>query len=259
MKNNTNYPALALAAKAARGADRLLNILTYIVLSLVIVYASYAMWDNYQILNGAKADASLLKYKPELTATGGGMTFGEILGVNRDVRAWLTVEDTGIDYPIVQGEDNSEYLNKDVFGNFALAGSLFLDNRNSGDFSDPYSLIYGHHMDAAAMFGGLDQFRTESFFRSHTKGTLILEHAAYTIDLFACVAGDATDYLIFDPLNSAETLEPLLQTIKEQAVQYREPELPEDARILGLSTCNDASSSARTIVYGVLREYRGSE
>lgn len=248
---------LALAAKAARTADRVLTLLTYFVLSMVIVYASYAMWDNYQILNGARADKSLLKFKPELSASGGGLSFEEILKVNPDVKAWLTLEDTGVDYPIVQGEDNFEYLNKDVFGNFALAGSLFLDNRNSGDFTDSYSLIYGHHMDADSMFGGLDHYLAESFFQSHRQGTLILEHAAYRIDLFAAVSADAYDQLIFDPTGSADNLDPLLEFIRTQAVQYREPVLPADARILGLSTCSDASTNARVIVFGVLNEYKG--
>ena len=248
---------LALAAKAARTADRVLTLLTYFVLSLVIVYASYAMWDNYQILNGARADKSLLKFKPELSASGGGVTFEEILKVNPDVRAWLTLEDTGIDYPVVQGEDNFEYLNKDVFGNFALAGSLFLDNRNSGDFTDSYSLIYGHHMDANAMFGGLDHYCEETFFNAHPKGTLVLEHTAYEIDLFAAISADAFDEIIFDPTGSAENTEPLLDFIRKQALQYRKPELPANARILGLSTCSDASTNARVIVFGVLNEYKG--
>ncbi len=255
MKTYTNTPALALAAKAARGADRILTLITYAVLSLVIVYASYAMWDNYQILNSAKADSSLLKYKPQLTAGGGSMGFAEILGVNRDVRAWLTVEDAGIDYPVVQGVDNAEYLNKDVFGKFSLSGSLFLDSRNSGDFSDTYSLIYGHHMDANAMFGGLDHFLQETFFRSHRTGTLILENETYSVDLFAAVSADAYDSIVFDPTGTTGETGPLMDFIRKQAVQYREPDLPADARILGLSTCSDASTNARVIVFGVLKDY----
>ena len=258
--NQMHQPrGLVLAAKAARTADRVLTLLTYIVLSLVIVYAFYAMWDNYQILNGAKADKSLLKFKPEISASGGGVSFSEILGVNRDVRAWLTLEDTGVDYPIVQGEDNFEYLNKDVFGNFALAGSLFLDSRNSGDFTDRYSLIYGHHMDANAMFGELDHFCEQNFFDTHQKGTLVLEHTAYDIDLFAAISADAFDEIVFDPTDSAGNTEALLEFIRTQAVQYREPELPTDARILGLSTCSDASTNARIIVFGILNDYTGAQ
>ena len=259
MKIFSSTPALSLAAKAAREADRILTLLTYFVLSLVILYASYAMWDNYQILNGARADKSLLKFKPEISASGGGMSFAEILGVNRDVRAWLTLEDTGVDYPIVQGVDNYEYLNKDVYGNFALAGSLFLDSRNSGDFTDSYSLIYGHHMDANAMFGGLDHYCEKSFFDMHQKGTLILEHTAYDIDLFAAISADAFDEIVFDPTGSAGNTEPLLEFIRTQAVQYREPDLPADARILGLSTCSDTSTNARIIVFGVLSDYTGAQ
>ena len=206
----------------------------------------------------AEKNKSLLKFKPELSASGDGLSLSEILGVNQDVRAWLTLDDTGIDYPIVQGQDNSEYLNKDVFGNFSLSGSLFLDSRSSGDFTDTYSLIYGHHMDANAMFGGLDHFLDDSFFTAHPRGTLILEHTAYAIDLFAAIRADAYDDIIFDPTATDTDTEPLMEFIRTQAVQYREPDLPADARILGMSTCSDASSNARVIVFGLLTEYSES-
>ena len=98
---------LALAAKAARTADRVLTLLTYFVLSMVIVYASYAMWDNYQILNGARADKSLLKFKPELSASGGGVTFEEILKVNPDVKAWLSVDEDQYLFRIRYGSDTN--------------------------------------------------------------------------------------------------------------------------------------------------------
>jgi SrtB family sortase len=64
-----------------------------------------------------------------------------------DLVGFLTVEGTNIDYPVMQGIDNSHYLNTDPFGAYSLSGSIFLDSRSSPDFSDEYSVIYGHHMD----------------------------------------------------------------------------------------------------------------
>ena len=66
--------------------------------------------------------------------------------LNKDVVGWITIFDTHISYPVVQGKDNQEYLNKDVFGKFSFSGSIFLDYRNACDFTDSYSIIYGHHM-----------------------------------------------------------------------------------------------------------------
>ena len=49
----------------------------------------------------------------------------ELQKINPDVCAWLTVDGTKIDYPVVQGETNLEYINQDIYGEFALSGSIF--------------------------------------------------------------------------------------------------------------------------------------
>ena len=67
-----------------------------------------------------------------------------------------------------------EYINKDVYGNFALSGSIFLSSANQPDFTDPYNLIYGHHMSNGAMFGDVVEFTDEAYFTAHETGTLYL-------------------------------------------------------------------------------------
>ena len=62
--------------------------------------------------------------------------------INADVCGWLTIDDTGIDYPVVRGKDDMEYINKDVYGNFALSGSIFLSSANQPDFTDPYTDLW---------------------------------------------------------------------------------------------------------------------
>ena len=88
--------------------------------------------------------------------------------------AWLTVDGTKIDYPVVQGETNLEYINQDIYGEFALSGSIFLDSRNDRKFIDSYSLLYGHHMDNGAMFGDVMNYKEKEYFESHKTGTLYL-------------------------------------------------------------------------------------
>ena len=66
-------------------------------------------------------------------------------------------------YPVLQGEDNLTYINKDVYGNFALAGSIFLDSNCDRSFQKKYSLLYGHHMAEHKMFGDLDLYEKQKF------------------------------------------------------------------------------------------------
>ena len=63
-----------------------------------------------------------------------------------DIRAWLNIFDTNINYPVVQCVDDAEYLNKDIDDNFSLAGSIFLSSLCDGTLNEYYSLVYGHHI-----------------------------------------------------------------------------------------------------------------
>ena len=164
---------LLLAARIVRGADRILTGLLIVLLTMILAYACFALWDTWRIYNGAGVDESLLQYKPELNADNGD-SFEELMALNPDVCAWLSIEGTHIDYPVVQGTDNVTYVNTDVYGAFSLSGSIFLDYRNAPDFTDSYSLIYGHHMDGEVMFGELAYFLEQAYFEEYPTGFLYL-------------------------------------------------------------------------------------
>ena len=163
--------------------------------------------------------------------------------------AWLTVYDTEIDFPIFQGEDNYEFLNKNPYGDFSLSGSVFLDFRNRSDLRDEYSLIYGHHMSHGAMFGALDSFCDAPYFDAHRRGRLSTMEAAYEISFFAVSYADGADPCIFDP--RGRTKSEILAFLKENAIQYETPKSGE--RIIALSTCTGDASTNRLLVFGTLK------
>ncbi len=226
-----------------RTIDRLFLIL-FIFIFLVGLYFSYDMWYVF----GHARDDSLLRYKPtEKEAV-------DLRKLSKDAIGWITIADTGIDYPIMQGDDNMEYLNKDPYGAFSLSGSIFLDTRNHQAFTDAYSLIYGHHMEYGVMFGALDRYLDEAFFAGHQEGLLIAGRTRYPLHIFAAVKTDAAEDLIFNP--TLEEPEKLLAYIKEQAAIYEEPM---GTRLVGLSTCADPSTTDRWVVFGYLGEENEQE
>ena len=163
-----------------------------------------------------------------------------------DVRGWLTIPEVGIDYPVMQGEDNNEYLNKDPFGDYSLAGSIFLDSRNNPKFDDYYSLVYGHHMEQGMMFGALDDYLKEGYLDSHSSGTLTVGDDKYKLRFFAVLECEATEPSIFAPTeNDDETLD----YIKQNALFLDDNALPDkDEKILGLSTCKYPDTVERTLI-----------
>jgi sortase B len=238
-------------------ADRVLNGILAVVMILALLYSGYGLWDDWMVYHGAGVDSELLKYKPDTTdADESNPTLSDLQKINPDVCAWLTVDDTNIDYPVVQGKTNTTYINRDVYGEFSMSGSIFLDYRNQADFSDFYSLVYGHHMAGKVMFGEITDFQKKSYFDKHASGTLCLPDATYQIEWFACVKTDAYDYEVFTPVERGqkEKSQYLLQYIKEHALQYREINVTEDEQIIGLSTCLDSITNGRVLLFGRMEQ-----
>ena len=162
------------------------------------------------------------------------------------------MDGTGIDYPVVQGATNMDYVNRDVYGDFSLSGAIFLDSRCAADLTDPYTVIYGHHMDNSAMFGDVARFAEADYFAAHPAGSISLPDAAYTIELFACVVTDAYDTAIYTPERYHDDVGALLDYAAAQAVQQRDIGVTTQDRLVALSTCAGSETNGRVVVLGRL-------
>ena len=233
--------------KAVRILDRAEDIVLFLLCAMWFLIGIYAMADSYLVYRHAN-DESLLKYKPGYETN--SQSTKEIKG---NMAAWLTVDDTNIDYPVMQGKDNEEFLNKDPYGDYSLSGSIFLDCRNNADFTDSYSLIYGHHMEGNYMFGAINSFLKEKFFEEHKTGKLIVNDTEYDLKIFAAMDTEATQDIIFSPTEFE--LSDVLKYIKENSKYYREDmtkDLTEESRIVARSTCKYPESVYRVVAFAVM-------
>lgn len=215
--------------------------LLLLILVFILLIASWCVYDSWYVYSHT-IDDSILRYKPgTVTAAADDPPLTE------DMVAWLTVDDTNIDYPVMQYTDNIKYLNTDPFGRYSLGGSIFLDSRCSAGFTDDYSLVYGHHMEYGKMFGALDEFLNEDYLRSHQSGTLLVGRngeKCYKLRIFASLQASAEEKAVFDPVKDNVS-----QYIRSHgAVKIAEPQ----GHILGLSTCTGGESLTRTIVFASL-------
>lgn len=227
-------------------ADKLFDRIVILASLLFFLVCIYAMYDAVMVYYNAN-DSSVLKYKPDLSNP-------EVLReISEDAIAWITVDNTKIDYPVMQGKNNKEYLNKNPFGRYSLSGSIFLDARNKSDFSDRYSLLYGHHMDYGAMFGALDEFKDKEYFDSHRTGQLItVGGKMYKIRFFAAVKVLATDELVFRPNYTSP--ESLVKMLAQSAMIYEPPDIKGELKLIALSTCQEADTIDRMVVVGTMKE-----
>lgn len=226
------------ALKFWKGANRWYDRIVIFFLVIVLLIVCYCMYDNYWVYNHT-LDKSILKYKP------GTENYDAAASpISSDMVAWLTIDDTNIDYPVMQADDNIKYLNKDPYGKYSLTGSIFLDSRNSPDFSDDYSLIYGHHMEYGKMFGALDEFLDESYLRKHSRGELLIGRDGskkLKLRIFASMKAKASDNAVFNV--NAGGIKDFIDN--NSSVKISEPK----GRIVALSTCSDSDSVTRVVVF----------
>lgn len=136
------------------------------ILGTVLVvsgYKLYRIWDGYHTAEEEYEDLKQFISRPNEGETQGAdgdghirnIDFESLKQINPDIVAWLTIEAAGIDYPVVQGENNEYYLHYTYSGKANIAGSIFLDCQNMPDFSDGKIILYGHNMRDGSMFAAL--------------------------------------------------------------------------------------------------------
>lgn len=221
--------------KLLRGIDAAIDKIADIVVLLILLIGLYFIYDGIFVFQKSNLDY-VSDYKPTQDNP------NTLSAISEECVAWITIYGTTIDYPIMQGEDNIEYLNKDPYGAYSLSGSIFLDSRNDKNFSDNYSLLYGHHMSAGHMFGALDAFENKDYFASHRDGELVVNGKFYQIQTFAYANTDATEGIIFNPDREGNRMEWI-----EKNVTLLEK--PRGSRIVALSTCESPTSTERKILF----------
>ena len=239
---------------------KLLLLMTALALMAVIGLSAYQLQNiNRNYAQEAQMHSRVLRLRPTLRVDPAAPNENrEILDLQAefsDVVGWLSIPNTRIDYPFVQGKDNDFYLHLDLDQNWAAAGTIFMDYRNNPDFSDFNTILFGHHMQNGSMFGTLQNFDNPAFFDANRSGTMVLADKTYEITFFAFAVLTPDDPLIYNPKieTEADALA-FLDHVKHIARYYRDVGATAESRIITLSTCNFEFHDARMVLIGKLSE-----
>ena len=267
---------------------RILSFLFAVVLLAVMAFSSVQLWGIHQdTVQEAELHGHLLQYRPEapmahqadsavnasadstFDSPSDSSDFGldsapaprvnqsilDLQSTYADAVGWLSIPNTRIDYPFVQGPDNKHYLHLDLNQQRAAAGTIFLDYRNSPDFSDFNTILFGHHMKNGSMFGTLQHFNDRAFFKENRTGTLFLANRTYEIEFIAFAVIPPNDGIIYNPTitEDADKLA-FLDHVSSVARHYRDANVTESDHIITLSTCSYEFNDARMVLIGKLTE-----
>jgi sortase B len=193
--------------------------------------------------------------KPDAVPDAGAMDFASLRAQNDEIVAWVTIDGTKIDYPVVQTTDNKYYLTHTAEKKSASQGAVFMDFRNNRELSDFYTILYGHNLRSGRMFGELVRFKEKDFFDSHRTGTLHTPNKTYKLEIIACsVTKDTSEYYRYAFASPAER-EAHLTMIRNTATHMASAKIdPQTDRLVALSTCSYEYGNARTVVVTKIAE-----
>ncbi len=155
-----------------------------------------------------------------------------------DVKGWISIDGTHIDYPILQSEDNIKYLDHNAFGDYVVTGSIFLDYRFKADFTNFNTIIYGHHVPTGDMFGDIKKFTDKDFFENHRYGTIFYNGEEKELEIFGILEVNAYDMTIYRPLSdNVEENQAYYQYLLTKATNKRDVSVTSEDKICLLSTC----------------------
>lgn len=175
--------------------------------------------------------------------------YQDLYAQNSDLVGWLTIDAIGVDYPVMQTPgDNEYYLRRGFDKVYSLAGSLFLDeNCRITSPSTANWLIYGHNMSDGSMFGQLDKYAEESFYKEHPTfefDTLYEEMQWQIVAVIRTQVGaDDLPYYTFFDASSERDWQAKYQAVMDLALYDTGVTAQYGDQLLTLSTCGTTSST----------------
>ena len=161
---------------------------------------------------------------------------------NEDIVGWLWFENEEISYPIMQSDNNEEYLHKTFTGEEAIAGSIFLDCNNSNDFKDPVSIIYGHNMRNKTMFGKLKYYMQDGYYEEHQYFQIRTPKAAYRYRIVSYKTVNQKDEIYQGDFDGRNLSTYMNEVVFKDSLMDLGINVANDDNFVILSTCNGSGS-----------------
>ena len=172
---------------------------------------------------------------------------------NSDCIGWIRFPGLDISYPIMQGDDNDYYIKHTFNGTQLTAASIFADSANKSDFSDDNTFVYGHNMKNKSMFGRLNDYKDESFYKEHSGFYIYTPDYTYYYTIFSCylaaVEGEADSFNI--SFASNEDYAAYQQTVKGRSEYDTGVTVDGSRKMITLMTCNKAGYDYRFLVHAI--------
>lgn len=220
----------------------ILNIIIYMILLFVLIYSGIKIFKWYKDKTNNNKVAEQIKStvivedenKEEYT-----VDFKKLKEQNNETVAWIKVNNTNVEYPVLRATNNSFYLNHSFDKSKNSAEWIFADYRNKFDGTDKNIIIYGHNMRDDSMFGSLKNILNSDWYdnEENTNITLYTENEKSIYKVFSIYKIESEDYYIKTEFSNDNEFEKFIETLKKRSIKNFNIDISKEDSILTLSTC----------------------
>ena len=171
----------------------------------------------------------------------------ELKSINSDYKMWIQIENTNINYPVVQGSDNDYYLKHNFRKESNISGTVFVESANDID-NDKNIILYGHNMRNGTMFNNITNYKEESFFNEDNKINIIMNNTLYEYEVFSVYVKNVSEVNLAIGFASEDEFINYAYNESEESLYKKDVDFSAEDNLITLVTCSYEFTDARTIV-----------
>lgn len=228
---------------------RMINNILLIICIFIFCISTWKLYGYYRSYKKAKDTYSkIAKENVKISKNERKIDFKKLKSQNQDIAGWIYIRGTTIDYPIVQGKDNEEYLHQDFNKKKSSSGTIFLDNNCKKDFTSDNNIIYGYHMKNGTMFAQLLKFREKSFLKKHNEIMIFTPDRTIHLKVISAYAQKAQNKIPVTFANDKQK-KAYIKKIESMSEQTIKTSRINDSHIYTFVTCSYEGEDNRTYVH----------
>lgn len=228
---------------------RMINNILLIICIFIFCISTWKLYGYYRSYKKAKDTYSkIAKENVKISKNERKIDFKKLKSQNQDIAGWIYIRGTTIDYPIVQGKDNEEYLHQDFNKKKSSSGTIFLDNNCKKDFTSDNNIIYGHHMKNGTMFAQLLKFREKSFLKKYNEIMIFTPDRTIHLKVISAYAQKAQNKIPVTFANDKQK-KAYIKKIESMSEQTIKTSRINDSHIYTFVTCSYEGEDNRTYVH----------
>lgn len=246
-------------SKKSKLVDKIISIIILIVCIIGLVISGSMLWkwvqnniESNKVMTEINDIAGISDIKEdEDPGAEFGIDFEALTAYNSDIVGWIRIPGTSVSYSLVQAENNNKYLRHSIDLTWNEFGWPFLDYKNSPDFTDKNTVIYGHNITSGLMFADLANIYNGSLGNDVTINIYRKDYRLLTYKVFSTYVYEPESYYLTTQFSNDEAYSTYLSAMMSRSVIDFNQTVGVDDNIITLSTCTRDTKN-RIVVHAKL-------